>query len=195
MAKFKTTIRGYDKKEVDAYLHKTTEYHESKLRELEEHIKRLKEENDYLYAKNGEYHRNEERVSGAILKAMQVKNELENELKTKIKLEEDRLMIFKSKWVAYFKGLRNPNADRVLEEIDGYIDSFRRDFVKKVNRELDLPEGEISAAERSYLSEQARVNALKESDVSDEKMSAASLLRNAQSKSGKNDGKIEFFDD
>ena len=195
MAKFKTTIRGYDKKEVDAYLHKTTEYHESKLRELEEHIKRLKEENDYLYAKNGEYHRNEERVSGAILKAMQVKNELESELKTKIKLEEDRLMVFKSKWVAYFKGLRNPNADRVLEEIDGYIDSFRRDFVKKANRELDLPEGEISAAERSYLLEQARVNELKESDVSDEKMSAASLLCNAQRRNGKNDGKINIFDD
>ncbi len=194
MQKFKTTIRGYDKKEVDAYLHKTTEYNESKFRELEERINRLKEENDYLYAKNGEYHRNEERVSGAILKAMQVKNELESELKKKIQLEEDRLAIFKSKWVAYFKGLRNPNADRVLEEIDGYIDTFRREFVKKANRELDLPEGELSQAEKSYLSEQARISEVK-NEFSDEKMSAASLLRSAQVKSGKNDGKIEFFDD
>ena len=194
MQKFKTTIRGYDKKEVDAYLHKTTEYNESKFRELEERINRLKEENDYLYAKNGEYHRNEERVSGAILKAMQVKNELESELKKKIQLEEDRLAIFKSKWVAYFKGLRNPNADRVLEEIDGYIDTFRREFVKKANRELDLPEGELSQAEKSYLSEQARISEVK-SEFSDEKMSAASLLRPTQVKSGKNDGKIEFFDD
>ncbi len=194
MQKFKTTIRGYDKKEVDAYLHKTTEYNESKFRELEERINRLKEENDYLYAKNGEYHRNEERVSGAILKAMQVKNELESELKKKIQLEEDRLAIFKSKWVAYFKGIRNPNADRVLEEIDGYIDAFRRDFVKKANRELDLPEGELTQAEKSYLSEQARISELK-NDFSDEKMSAASLLRTAQAKSGKNDGKIDFFDD
>ena len=195
MGKFKTNIRGYDKKEVDAYLHKTTEYHESKLRELAEHSKRLKEENDYLYAKNGEYHRNEERVSGAILKAMQVKNELESELKTKIKLEEDRLIVFKSKWVAYFKGLRNPNADRVLEEIDGYIEDFRRDFIKKANRELDLPEGEISAAERSYLSERARVNELKETELPDEKMSAVSLLRGVQPRNGKNDGKMDIFDD
>lgn|GEM_PF-3179054 len=194
MQKFKTTIRGYDKKEVDAYLHKTTEYNESKFRELEERINRLKEENDYLYAKNGEYHRNEERVSGAIIKAMQIKNELESELKKKIRLEEDRLAIFKSKWVAYFKGIRNPNADRVLEEIDGYIDAFRRDFVKKANRELDLPEGELTQAEKSYLSEQARISELK-NDFSDEKMSAASLLRTAQAKSGKNDGKIDFFDD
>ena len=194
MGKFKTAIRGYDKKEVDAYLHKTTEYNESKLRELEDHINRLKEENDYLYAKNGEYHRNEERVSGAILKAMQVKNELESELKKKIQLEEDRLMIFKSKWIAYFKGLHNPNADRVLEDVNDYVETFRRDFVKKANRELDLPEGELSQAERSYLAEQARVNEVKTS-FSGEKMSAASLLRNAQSKSGKNDGKIEFFDD
>ncbi|MBO4479249.1 MAG: DivIVA domain-containing protein [Clostridia bacterium] len=194
MGKFKTAIRGYDKKEVDAYLHKTTEYNESKLRELEDHINRLKEENDYLYAKNGEYHRNEERVSGAILKAMQVKNELESELKKKIQLEEDRLMIFKSKWIAYFKGLHNPNADRVLEDVNDYVETFRRDFVKKANRELDLPEGELSQAERSYLAEQARVNEVK-TDFSGEKMSAASLLRNAQSKSGKNDGKIEFFDD
>ena len=194
MGKFKTAIRGYDKKEVDAYLHKTTEYNESKLRELEDHINRLKEENDYLYAKNGEYHRNEERVSGAILKAMQVKNELESELKKKIQLEEDRLMIFKSKWIAYFKGLHNPNADRVLEDVNDYVETFRRDFVKKANRELDLPEGELSQAERSYLAEQARVNEVK-TDFSGEKMSAVSLLRNAQSKSGKNDGKIEFFDD
>lgn len=194
MQKFKTTIRGYDKKEVDAYLHKTTEYNESKFRELEERINRLKEENDYLYAKNGEYHRNEERVSGAIIKAMQIKNELESELKKKIRLEEDRLAIFKSKWVAYFKGIRNPNADRVLEEIDGYIDAFRRDFVKKANKELDLPEGELTQAEKSYLSEQARISELK-NDFSDEKMSAASLLRTAQAKSGKNDGKIDFFDD
>ena len=194
MQKFKTTIRGYDKKEVDAYLHKTTEYNESKFRELEERINRLKEENDYLYAKNGEYHRNEERVSGAIIKAMQIKNELESELKKKIRLEEDRLAIFKSKWIAYFKGIRNPNADRVLEEIDGYIDAFRRDFVKKANRELDLPEGELTQAEKSYLSEQARISELK-NDFSDEKMSAASLLRTAQAKSGKNDGKIDFFDD
>ena len=52
MAKFKVRFKGYDRKEVDAYLHKTTEYHESKLRELEDCIKRLKDENDYLYDLN-----------------------------------------------------------------------------------------------------------------------------------------------
>ena len=128
MAKFKSAIRGYDRKEVDAYLHKTTEFHDSKIRELEEMIRRLREENDYLYAQNGEYHRNEERVSGAILKAMQVKNDLESEMRKKVSLEEDRLAIFKSKWLAYFKGLHNPPAERVLEDIDAYIEEFRHDF-------------------------------------------------------------------
>ena len=193
MGKFKTTIRGYDKKEVDAYLHKTTEFHESKLREMEEVIHRLKEENDYLYAKNGEYRRNEERVSGAILKAMQVKSDLESELKRKIDLEEDRLAIFKAKWVAYFKGLHNPPADRVLEDIDGYIEDFRREFVKRANREIDLTEGETSAAERSYLSDRARVDGLTQDK--DEKMSAASLLRKTHSENGGKSGKTGFTED
>ena len=195
MGKFKTALRGYDRKEVDAYLHKTTEFNESKLRELEDCVKRLKEENDYLYAKNGEYHRNEERVSGAILKAMQVKSDLENEIKKKIRLEEDRLAIFKSKWIAYFKGLRNPNADRVLDDIDGYMNDFRRDFIKKASRDMELPEGELSQAEQSYFCEQERVRELRSEEDNDKKMSAASLLRSVQSKSGKIDGKIDIFDD
>lgn len=196
MGKFKTAIRGYDKKEVDAYLHKTTEFQEGKVRELEECIRRLKEENDYLYAKNGEYHRNEERVSGAILKAMQVKNELESELKQKVLLEEDRLLIFKSKWIAFFKGRNNPSAECVLDEIDDYVNAFRRDFVKKANRELDLPENELSDAEKSYLSEQARVSDVKnQNETNNEKMSAASLLRSAASESGENYGNFRIFDD
>ena len=192
MAKFRTVIRGYDKREVDTYLHKTTEFLESRIRELEEHVRRLKDENDFLYAKNGEYHRNEERVSGAILKAMQVKTDLESELRRKIALEEDRLTIFKSKWIAYFKGLHTATADRILEEIEGYIEEFRRDFVKRASRDMDLPSGEISAAERSYLSEQARVGTLQDDK---DKMSAASLLRTMQSRSGENDGNIGFIED
>ena len=183
MGKFKNAIRGYDKKEVDAYLHKTTEFQESRIRELEDAVRRLKEENDYLYAKNGEYHRNEERVSGAILKAMQVKNDLESELKKKISLEEDRLAIFKAKWLAYFKGVHNPPADRILDEIDAYIDDFRRDFIKKTNREIDLPEGALSQAERSYLAERDRIEGLKESDI--KKASAASLLKKKERKAAK----------
>ena len=194
MGKFKTSLRGYDRKEVDAYLHKMTEYHESKLRELEEHIRRLKEENDYLYAKNGEYHRNEERVSGAILKAMQVKSDLESEIRRKIALEEDRLTIFKSKWIAYFKGLHHTTAERVLDEVDAYIEEFRRDFVKKANRDLAVETGEVSSADRSYLSEQARVEELGSADPK-EKMSAASLLCQAQSGNGETHENIGIFDD
>ena len=181
--KFRTAIRGYNKKEVDTYLHKTTEYQESKVRELEEAIRRLKEENDYLYAKNGEYHRNEERVSGAILKAMEVKNDLESELKKKISLEEDRLAIFKAKWIAYFKAMHNPPADRVLDEIDGYIEEFKREFIKKANREIELPEGIISQAERSYLSERARVGEIKEDKR--ERTIAASPLRKRKRKTAR----------
>ena len=192
MGQFKTAIRGYDKKEVDAYLHKTKEHHESRVRELEEIVRRLKEENDYLYAKNGEYHRNEERVSGAILKAMQVKSDLESEYRKKIALEEDRLAIFKAKWIAYFKGLHNPPVDRVLDEIDGYIEEFRRDFIKKASREIGLSEGELGAAERSYLSERARLEEVVEEN--DKKMSAASLL-GSHSENGENIGNTGFIDD
>ena len=170
MERFRTALRGYDKKEVDAYLYKLTEHHESKLRELEECITHLKEENDYLYAKNGEYHRNEERVSNAILKAMQIKSDLEKEIRKKIELEEDRLRIFRTKWIAFARGLHRANADRVVEDIDGYISTFREEFVKKANRDLDLPEEEeVSRAERSYRSEMRRVEQIADESINEGK--------------------------
>ena len=195
MGKFKTALRGYDKKEVDTYLFKLTEHQESKLRELEECISRLKEENDYLYAKNGEYHRNEERVSSAILKAMEIKNDLEKELKKKIELEEDRLRIFKTKWIAYARGLHRANADRVIDEVEEYISAFRDEFIHKANRELDLPEQQLlSAADRSYLAEKERIE--RNADcVSPEKTSAASLIRETTPKSETKGKSTVFFEE
>jgi len=160
MARFKIKLKGYDRREVDAYLHKKQEYYESRERELEECIRRLKEESDYLYAKNSEYRHNEERVSGAIVKAMEVKSDLERDLKKKIALEEDRLRIFKTKWLAYVKGINRSNADRVLEDAQDYIDAFRHEFVLKSTRELDLEEGAPSGAERSYREESERLAAI-----------------------------------
>ena len=192
MAKFKTALRGYDKAEVDAYLHKTKEYHEGHVRDLEEAINRLKEENDYLYAKNSEYHRNEEKVSGAIVKAMEIKSELERELKKKIELEEDRLKIFKTKWLAYVRGINHANADRVLEDQQEYIESFKREFTKKATRELNLPEGELSPAERSYLTEKERLAAIAKAER-DEDKSAATLTVLPTGDGAKNDN--GFFED
>ena len=194
MISFRTALRGYDKKEVDAYLHKTTEYHESKLREMEECIKRLKDENDYLYAKNSEYHRNEERVSDAILKAMQVKNDLEKQLRKQIELEEDRLNIFKTKWIAFAKGLHHVNAERVVEDVDKYIFDFKREFSEKATRELDLRQSEsLSPAERSYQKEKARVEAIEREKASEEKKSAVSLLD--EPNKGNGESHSFFFED
>ena len=159
MVRFKTQMRGYDKKEVDEYIHKTNEYSESKIRELENCIERLKDENDYLYAKNSEYRRNEERVSAAIVKAMEVKHSVEEEFRTKVMLEEDRLRIFKEKWTSFAQGIRRSNADRVVDEIDGYIRSFCDLFIKSANQDLNVrPEiGELSVPEQSYYKEQERI--------------------------------------
>jgi len=159
MVRFKTQMRGYDKKAVDEYIHKSNEYSESKIRELEKCIERLKEENDYLYAKNSEYRRNEERVSAAIVKAMEVKHNVEEEFRAKIALEEDRLRIFKEKWTLFAAGIRRSNADRAIEEIDGYIRTFCESFTKSANRELDIRPGNesLSTPEKSYYQEQQRI--------------------------------------
>jgi len=179
MVRFKSAWKGYDKKAVDEYIHKTNSFQESKIRELEECVERLKSENDYLYAKNAVYRRNEERVSSAIVKAMEVKSSLEKEMRAKIALEEDRLKVFKTKWIAYTRGINECNADRVVGDIQGYIDAFRQDFIKKANRDLALSQNasQDSPAERSYRSEQTRVQALldEKSREEGEKMSAVSL--------------------
>jgi len=194
MAKFKTSFKGYDKREVDAYLHKIKEYHESHTRDLEDCIKRLREENDYLYAKNSEYHRNEEKVSSAIVKAMEVKGDLERQLTKKIALEEDRLKIFKTKWIAYVRGINHTNADRVLDDQQEYIESFRREFTQKAIRELNLSDESLPPAERSYLAEQKRLAAIaREGSEEETKRSAVSLIEK-----GTTDGATEtqvFFED
>jgi len=159
MVRFKIQLRGYDKKEVDEYIHKTNEFSESKIRELENCIERLKEENDYLYAKNSEYRRNEDRVSAAIVKAMEVKRAIEDEFRAKISLEEDRLLIFKEKWTAFADGIRKCNADRSIEEIETYIHTFRNRFIDRSNQDLDvLPDNKVlSIPEKSYYKEQQRI--------------------------------------
>ena len=181
MVRFKSAWKGYDKKAVEEYISKTNSFQEGKIRELEECVERLKYENDYLYRKNAEYRRNEERISGAIVKAMEVKNNLEKELRGKIAAEEDRLRVFKTKWCAYTRGINRCNADRVVDDIQGYIEEFKRDFVKKANRDLDLvkSDSEDSPAERSYRKERQRVRDIlgEQSQEAGEKMSAASLDR------------------
>ena len=188
MAKFKARFRGYDREEVNAYLHKTTEYNESRIKELEECIRRLKEENDYLYSKNNEYRRNEERVSGAIVKAMEVKGDLERDVKRKIALEEDRLRIFKTKWLAYVKGINRSNADRVAEDAQEYIEAFRREFVKKASRDLDIEEEPFSAAERSYHAERERLAAIAKDVAPTENAASADAESGATNNVG-------FYDD
>lgn len=175
MVRFKTQLRGYDKKQVDEYIHKTTEFSESKIRELEGCIERLKEENDYLYAKNADYRRNEERVSAAIVKAMEVKGSLEKEFRAKVSLEEDRLNLFKQKWTAYVRGIRESNADRVLEDTDGYIRRFKESFFLNANRDLNMKPKKDTSPEKSYYNEQKRIREAQELSRQ-EKMSAASLL-------------------
>ena len=189
MVRFKTQVRGYDKKQVDEYIHKTTEFSESKLRESEECIRRLKEENDYLYAKNADYRRNEERVSAAIVKAMELKTSLEKEFRAKLALEEDRLKLFKEKWTAYVRGISESNADRVLTDIDGYIRKFREEFIQRANRDLNIRTHSETASERSYYEEQERVREAKM--LLDKKMSAASLLREEKSDASFDEGFIE----
>jgi len=177
MVRFKAAMRGYDKREVDEYIHKTTEFYESKIRELEECIERLKEENDYLYAKNADYRRNEERVSSAIMKAMEVKSSIEEEYRAKVSLEEDRLNVFKEKWVTFAAGIHRSNADRVLDQIDDYIRDFRNHFTIKANKDISVTPkyDDLSPSQRSYLKEQERIHSVRNERVK-EKMSAASLV-------------------
>lgn len=179
MTRFKRAVRGYDKKEVDEYVRKMNDHNEAKIHELEDCVERLKQENDYLYAKNAEYRRNEERVSGAILTAMEIKGNLEKELKTKIALEEDRLVAFKNKWTAFARGLSGSNADRVVDDVEAYVRDFRETFIKKANRDLNL-KAEEDPAEKSFRKEKIRLacSEKKSPTISlEEKMSAASLFR------------------
>ncbi len=178
MTRFKNAVHGYDKKQVNEYLEKLTEHNEAKIRELEDCVERLKQENDYLYAKNAEYRRNEERVSGAILEALEIKGKIEKEMEEKIALEEDRLLAFKNKWTAFARGLNGNNADSVIEDLDAYVYSFRDAFIKKANRDLNV-KSEGDPAEISYRKEQKRIERSKNKSTirpTEEKMSAASLF-------------------
>lgn len=164
MARFSSARKGYNKNEVDEYLHTNTEFLEGKIRDLQGRIEQLKEENNYLYVKNGEFRRNEERVASAIIKAMEIKDKIENEMRAKAEMEGDRLRIFKEKWVTYAKGINNSNANRVVEDIDAYIEEFRNGFITKINTDLNIKskDNTSNTAEIQYKVEQKRLSKLKQ---------------------------------
>ena len=98
MEGFKRAIRGYDEKEVNAFLTKLNDNFASVTEEQKERIDELKEQNEKLSEELREYKKKEKLIERTLTEATKRAGDIESELKTQYALEIERLKIFQAKW-------------------------------------------------------------------------------------------------
>ncbi len=166
MARFSAERKGYNKKEVEDYIGKTEKYLEGKIKDLQERITSLKEELEETCSLNEEYRKRENKISGLLLKAMDVKEELEAEARAERAIESDRLKIFREKWLTYATELRCTRQSDVIAKLDKLTDEVCFDLEQHVRTDLNLlkalPKEELSPeTEQEFRDESARVTEAK----------------------------------
>ncbi|NCA92945.1 hypothetical protein EOM82_06860 [bacterium] len=160
MARFSLERKGYNKKEVDDYIQKTVSYLENKICDQNERIKQLKEETNFLYQKNDEYRRNEEKVSTALIKVMEIKKDSEIELSERNMLELERLKIFREKWMSYAIETQKSECRDIVDNLNKYMDNFTFELKSSLKSDLNIhseTNDNRTEAESEYFREQERI--------------------------------------
>lgn len=166
MARFNIERKGYNKKEVDEYIGKTVSYLESKINDQNERIKQLKDEADFLYKKNDDYRRNEEKVSTALMKVMEIRESAEQEMYERNELELERLKMFREKWINYALEVQRAECETIIDTLNSYMDSFTSEIKSNLKTNLNIRPAppKRSEAEEEYFREKTRLSGLVQND-------------------------------
>lgn len=170
MARFNLERKGYNKKEVDDYIGKTVSYLEAKINDQNERIKQLKEETDFLYKKTDEYRRNEEKVSSALIKVMDIRHNTELEMYERNELELERLKLFREKWLSYALEVQKSECEGIIDSLNRYMDGFTAEFNASVKTDLNIRPApqKRNEAESEYFKEKERISGLMQSELNAE---------------------------
>lgn len=178
MARFLLEKKGYNKAEVDNYIQKTVSHLENKINDQSERIKQLKEEISYLYQKNDEYRRNEEKVSSALLKVMELKERVEQEQAERNELENERLKLFREKWISYAIEVQNSECKKVVDNLNTYMDKFSQELKYSLKSNLNIPSKHsppTNRAELEFYKEQDRIS--KEQTITESREESEILIK------------------
>jgi len=160
VGKFKEKRKGYDKKEVDAYIENLQRQQRETVDELKEKLDDLASENLELKKAVQNYKDKEKSVSEALLLAGQKAEEQERFLYNKLKNEEARLKAFSTRWIS-FMNEQNSSKDVFQKryQIEEYLKCADEELIAEINKHFTyLPP--LSAQEAQFISESKRLGRL-----------------------------------
>ncbi len=136
---FAVSRKGYDTKEVDAYLTKLTKEHRDELDRLQATVDLLKERLAIADAKLKENEGQKKLVVASLLRATEKAEEIERVARERVADEAAQLRSFHLRWNAYFRKLID------VYPIDGQLQSAK-EFTERINRLFAEPDLEDKEA-------------------------------------------------
>lgn len=138
MEKFKRSIKGYNKKQVNEYISSMelrASSNESTLKEknnvLEEEILNLKRE-------LRDYKNKEESFSKGVVKLLEMENNMQQEIENRKQMEIERINIFRAKWEEYALSLIGQYNGELLAKMDNLVADFNQSVTDAIESNLKL---------------------------------------------------------
>lgn len=158
--RFKLSIRGYDKKEVDEYICQLQSLNYESLALANQNVDLLKSEISELKKEIRAKEAREEEVAEAIITATNRAKEMEIAWSQRYKLEVERIRLFRIKWEHFIeeKKLKLPAKDR-CDKVTGQLFAEERELLKMMKESFNMATepNYISPVNAQYLDESKRL--------------------------------------
>lgn len=158
--RFKLSLTGYNKKEVDEYIFKIQTLNNESLALANQNVNILEEEIKQLKRELKSKESREEEVTEAIIAATNRAKELENAWKQRYALEVERIRLFRNKWESFIeeKKLKLPAKDR-CDKVTGQLYAEERELIKMMKESFNLSTeaNHINPVNAQYLDESKRL--------------------------------------
>lgn len=167
--RFKLSLTGYNKKEVDEYIIKIQSLNYESLALANQNVSILEDEIKQLKKEIKVKDSREEEVTEAIISATNRAKELENAWKQRYALEVERIRLFRNKWESFIeeKKLKLPAKDR-CDKVTGQLYAEERELIKmmKENFNLSTEANYKNPVNEQYLDESKRlINKIKSENL------------------------------
>lgn len=162
--RFKVKYRGYDAKEVEAYIAETQAKSETAMAQQRERIEALKTQNESLKAELAVLKSREEQIKVTLLKATNTANELDEQIKRRYKAELDRLKLFRAKWTGAYDELKERyHFSKDALNMESVAVQTELELTKYLTQEFSLAKGDdIDDMEAYFKSEVQRLTHLQQ---------------------------------
>lgn len=158
--RFRLSIRGYDKKEVDEYICQLQSLNYESLALANQNADLLKDEISQLKKEIRAKEAREEEVAEVIIAATNRAKEMEVAWSQRYALELERIRLFRMKWEQFVeeKKLKLPAKDR-CDKVTGQLFSEERELIKMMQDSFNLPTEPycMSPVNAQYLDESKRL--------------------------------------